>query len=73
MNLNFKDIEIKGAYHEGIVVNYDISPIKVVVEWEKKSWLDLLISIIGIVGGIFATSIMLNSMFQNFKEIVKKD
>lgn len=55
----------------GIYFKYDISPIKVKVNIDKKPWRDLIISLIGLVGGIFATSNMFNSLFQAGKEYIK--
>lgn len=57
----------------GIYFKYDISPVKVKVALEKKRYLDLFIPLIGLVGGIFATSTMLNSLFQSAKEYIEKE
>lgn len=56
----------------GIYFKYDISPVKVKVALEKKRYLDLFIPLIGLVGGIFATSTMLNSLYQSAKEYIEK-
>lgn len=56
----------------GIFFKYDISPVKVKVNLDKRSYLDLLIPLIGIVGGIFATSNMINSLFESIKESFSK-
>ena len=53
----------------GILFKYDISPLKVKVKYDTMSFLELIISLIGIIGGIFATSTMLNSFFQSFKKL----
>lgn len=53
----------------GIFFKYDISPIKVKVDLVKKSFLtELIIPLIGIIGGIFATSLMFNATYQSFKD-----
>ncbi|CAF0916962.1 unnamed protein product [Brachionus calyciflorus] len=56
----------------GILFKYDISPLKVKVNYDGMGFLELLISLIGIIGGIFATSTMLNSIFQSFKDFLSK-
>ena len=53
----------------GIFFKYDMSPIKVKVELVRKSIFELIISLIGIIGGIFSTSIMVNSLFQIFYDL----
>lgn len=55
----------------GLLFKYDISPLKVKVEYDRMSFLELTISLIGIVGGIFATSKMINSLFQSLKDFFK--
>jgi hypothetical protein len=50
----------------GIYFKYDISPLKVKAELKRMSILELIINLIGIIGGIFSTSIMLNSFYQLF-------
>jgi hypothetical protein len=54
----------------GIFFKYDMSPIKVRVSLARKSIFQLLVSLIGIIGGIFSTSMMLNSLFQIFYDLV---
>lgn len=55
----------------GIYFKYDISPLKVKAELKRMSLLELTINLIGIIGGIFSTSIMLNSFYQLFCDIIK--
>ncbi len=40
----------------GIFVKYDLNPLKVFVKEESRSYLQFLVRLCGIVGGIFATS-----------------
>ena len=54
----------------GIFFKYDISPIKVKVDLVSRSIFELLISLVGIIGGIFSTSIMVNSLFQVFYDLM---
>jgi hypothetical protein len=56
----------------GIFFKYDITPLKVKVEFKHKSLFELIIPLIGIVGGIFATSTMLNSLSQIVMDVFKK-
>jgi len=55
----------------GIYFKYDISPIKVKVTSKEKAYIELLIPLIGLIGGIFATSAMLNSLFESAKDYLK--
>lgn len=53
----------------GIFIKYDVSPIKVKVDLASKSLIiDLFVPLIGIIGGIFSTSIMINSIYQSFRD-----
>ena len=52
----------------GILFKYDISPIKVNISVSYLPWLELFIPLIGIIGGIFSTSAMINSIYQSFKD-----
>ncbi len=52
----------------GLYFKYDTSPIKVKITLRDKSYIELIIPLIGIIGGIFATSGMLNSLYQSTKE-----
>ena len=52
----------------GIFFKYDMSPLMVEVqEWRRPFW-QFLIRLIGIIGGIFATSGMLNSLIGSFTD-----
>jgi hypothetical protein len=55
----------------GIFFKYDITPLKVKVEFKSKSIFELIIPLIGIVGGIFATSTMINSLGQILIDLKK--
>ena len=57
--------------NRGIYFKYDISPIKVKVALDKKPYHELIVPLIGIIGGIFATSTMLNSLYQSFSEYAR--
>jgi len=52
----------------GISFKYEISPLKVKVDNAGMTFWELIVSLIGIVGGVFATSIMLNSLFQTYQD-----
>ena len=52
----------------GIYFKYDVSPIKVKVDYETKSIIELIVPLIGIIGGIFSTSIMINSLYQSIRD-----
>ena len=54
----------------GILFKYDISPIKVNVQVGYLPWLELFIPLIGIIGGIFSTSAMINSLYQSIKDFL---
>ena len=56
----------------GIFFKYDITPLKVKVDLKPKSIIELIIPLIGIVGGIFATSTMINALSQIFIDLHKK-
>lgn len=70
-----RETEIKheeGSHGQpGIFFKYDISPIKVKVSLDRIPWRDLIISLIGLVGGIFATSAMINSLIQTGKDYIQ--
>lgn len=52
----------------GLYFRYDINPIKVKVTSEDKPYMELIIPLIGLIGGIFATSTMLNSIYESVKD-----
>ena len=54
----------------GIFFKYDISALKIQIQETHKSYLELLIRIIGIIGGIFATTMLFNSTFESASEFV---
>jgi hypothetical protein len=55
---------------KGIFFKYDISSIKIKVKQTHKSYMEFLIRLIGIIGGIYATSLMFNSSFEAVKEFL---
>ena len=55
----------------GIYFKYDISPIKVKVGVENKRYLDLFVPLIGLIGGVFATSTMMNALYQSMKDYLE--
>lgn len=61
----------KGSHGlSGIFFKYDISSLKIIIHETHKSYFELLIRLIGIIGGIFSTSLMLNSTYRAFEEFV---
>lgn len=71
---SIKNIDHDHGSHgaSGISFKYDITPLKVKVKLSRMSTFELIISLIGIVGGIFSTSIMFNSFYQVFSGIYYK-
>lgn len=57
--------------NKGIFFKYDISPIMVKVALHKKPYNELVVPLIGIIGGIFATSTMLNSLYQSYSDYAR--
>lgn len=55
----------------GIYFKYDTSPIRVKINLETLPYTELLVPLIGIVGGIFATSTMLNSLYESCRDYLK--
>lgn len=54
----------------GIFFKYDISSLKIQIKETHKSYLEFLIRIIGIVGGVFATTMLFNSAFESATEFI---
>ena len=54
----------------GIFFKYDISALKIQIKETHKSYLEFLIRIIGIVGGVFATTMLFNSTFESATEFI---
>ncbi len=57
-------------YLKGIFFRYDISAIKIKVKETHKSYFEFLIRLIGIIGGIYATSLMFHSSYESAKEFL---
>jgi endoplasmic reticulum-Golgi intermediate compartment protein 2 len=68
-----REIDHESGSHgaPGIFFKYDVSPIRVKVNLVNKSLFELVVPLIGIVGGIFSTSSMLNALYQSFRDFIK--
>jgi hypothetical protein len=75
MKIKQREIDHEKESHgtPGIFFKYDITPIKVKVDIKRKSIFELLVPLIGIVGGIFATSTMINALYQSWIDFFKKE
>ncbi|KAI6652257.1 Endoplasmic reticulum-Golgi intermediate compartment protein 2-like [Oopsacas minuta] len=62
----------KRQAHSGIIFKYEFDPVVVTIREREKSFWHFVIQLCGIVGGVFATSGIIHSMFSNLYEFVRK-